>query len=270
MNEPDAPTVPAPLPLPRRLAELVAVRHGLSEANVVFEQAKADGITDAVLDGSDTDVPLSATGVAQATALGAWLARTRAGTGTGPRLDLVLCSPYRRARDTWEAMRREAARLGHAPDVPLLIDERLRDREMGVFELHTPAAIRSRAPAEAERRARLGDWLYRPPGGESLADVALRVRTLLAELDAAAPGKRVLVVAHDAVVVCLRHAIDGIGAPVPPGGVAVVPNASVTRWHGDGTRLRLAEFGSTAHLDRTPPGGLPTTGREPNGPPRPI
>ncbi|MFI7277304.1 histidine phosphatase family protein [Streptomyces sp. NPDC049879] len=235
------------MPVPHRLAELTAIRHGRSEANAVFERAKADGVTDAVLDGGDGDVPLAAAGVAQAAALGAWLA----GLGTGGGPDLVLCSPYRRARDTWALMRREAARLGRAPGAPLLLDERLRDREMGVFELHTPAAIRSRAPAEAARRERLGDWLYRPPGGESLADVALRVRGLLAELDAAAPGQRVLIVAHDAVVVGLRYAIDGIGASVPPGGVAIVPNASVSRWTGDGSHLRLAQFGDTAHLDTT-------------------
>jgi broad specificity phosphatase PhoE len=57
----------------------------------------------------------------------------------------------------------------------------------------------------------------------------------------------VLVVAHDAIVECLRYALGGLGAPVPEG-AGPVPNASVTRWTGDGTRLVLTGFGETAHL----------------------
>lgn len=76
------------------------------------------------------------------------------------------------------------------------------------------------------------------------------VRDLLTELGAAAPGGRVLVVAHDGVVVALRHVLAGIGAP-PPGPHVAVPNASVSRWSaGDGRCPRLVEFGGTSHLGR--------------------
>jgi broad specificity phosphatase PhoE len=130
---------------------------------------------------------------------------------------------------------------------PLLVDERLRDREMGIFEMHPPGALRARSPEEAARRARLGDWYYRPPGGEALTDVVLRVRDLVTELDRAAPGRRVLLVAHDAIAVAVRLVLAGLGSTFP-GDLPPVPNASISRWDSDGGRLRLARWGDTAHL----------------------
>ena len=234
------------------LAELSVVRHGESVSNVVFREAARAGRPDESLAYRDARVPLTAWGREQSAALGRWWARA-------PRErwpDLVVCSPYARARETW-AVAAEAW-----PDAPEpLVDERLRDREMGVFELMTPLAIEARAPEEAQRRAAVGEWRYRPPGGESLADVTLRVRDFLGELASAAPGRRVLLVAHDAVVVALGLAVAGLGA-TPPSQPAPVPNASVTRWARDGTRLRPVVFGDTAHLAElaTPgaAGGAPT------------
>lgn len=173
------------LPPPSAVAGLWAVRHGQSTANVAFAEAERTGSADLPVVGRDSDVPLSALGRAQARTLAGWLAGHAPGTGP----DLVVCSPYARARQTWDAM------AGPASDVPVLVDERLRDREMGVFELHPPTALEARAPAEAARRALLGEWSYRPPGGEALADVALRVRDLTTELAGAAAGRRVLLVA---------------------------------------------------------------------------
>lgn len=217
------------------LAGVDAVRHGESTANVAFAAGEP-------VAGAAADVGLSELGVRQAGALGRWFAGLG---GVGP--DLVVCSTYRRTGDTWAAMARAASALGAALP-PVIADERLRDREAGVFELLPPAAVRARAPEEAGRRARVGDWAYRPPGGESLSDVALRVRDFLYELDRALPGGRVLLVAHDAVVAAVRFVAEGVGA-VPPAGLPPVPNASVSRWTGDGTRLRLAQWAGTAHLD---------------------
>ncbi|WP_307826939.1 histidine phosphatase family protein [Streptomyces pactum] len=262
MTEPSSAAERGEPPVHRhRLGGLTAVRHAESVANERFAAA-ARGATDrhrppdresdaqVPLWEADALVPLSDRGVRQAVTLGAWLAALL----PAHRPDLVLCSPYRRARQTWSVMAREAARRGHPAARPLF-DARLRDREMGVFELLTPAAIAAAAPEEARRRARTGEWFYRPPGGESHADVALRVGDLLTRLDAVAGGARVLVVAHDAVVTALRHVLDGIGAPVPED-LPPVPNASVTRWVADRGRLRLEVFGDTGHLgDTGHPGG---------------
>ncbi|WP_226487497.1 histidine phosphatase family protein [Streptomyces parvulus] len=230
-----------PLVPPCALSGLWAVRHGQSTANVAFAAAEESGATVPV-PGRDRDVPLSQRGASQAVALGDWLARQA--TGAGP--DLVVCSPYTRALQTWEGMAARAAELG-GPRLDVLVDERLRDREMGVFELHPPAALRARAPQEAARRELLGEWCYRPPGGEAFTDVAVRVGQFVHDLGRAAPGRQVLVVAHDGVVIALRYVLAGVGAAAPEE-LPPVPNASVSHWNGDGHRLRLAAWGDTAHL----------------------
>ncbi|MGV9548306.1 histidine phosphatase family protein [Streptomyces ardesiacus] len=232
---------PSGLVPPCALAALWAVRHGQSTANVAFAAAAVSGSA-APVPGRDRDVPLSERGAVQAHALGDWLAAQAPEAGP----DLVVCSPYTRALQTWEAMAARAAGLG-GPQLEVLVDERLRDREMGVFELHPPAALRARAPQEAARRELLGEWCYRPPGGEAFTDVAVRVGQFVHDLGRAAPGRRVLVVAHDGVVIALRHVLAGIGA-IAPEDLPPVPNASVSHWNGDGHRLRLVAWGDTAHL----------------------
>ena len=129
------------------------------------------------------------------------------------------------------------------------LDERLRDRAMGELELMTTAMIVERFPAEAARRAGAGEFRYRPPGGESFLDIAARLRTLLYDLDASHPGERVLLVAHDAVVLMLRQLVEELSLDelAVVAGEPVV-NASVTRFDGRTGRLLLVEYNVTTHL----------------------
>src|SRR4051794_13312426 len=124
----------------------------------------------------DPDVPLTEIGEEQARAVGRWLATSP----TEP--DLVYCSPYRRARQTAE-LALGTAELG----LEVRLDERLRDRELGVLDLLTHDGVVRRFPEEEKRRRWLGKLYYRPPGGESWADVALRLRSFISDLVVAAP-----------------------------------------------------------------------------------
>lgn len=229
------------LAVPRALGGLWAVRHAQSVANAWY----ADPATEQrPMRGTDAEVELTEYGQWQARCLGEWLAGL-AGVQTPT---LVACSPYLRTRLTWAVMAEAAAtRNRHLRPIRTLVDERLRDREMGVFELHPYKAIRRRAPDEAMRRERVGNWVYRPPGGESLADVAVRVRSFLDELDVVAAGEQVLVVTHDAVVASMRYILAGMGAPVPDS-LEPVPNASVSQWRREGERLGLRVWGEVGHL----------------------
>ncbi|MFD3525147.1 histidine phosphatase family protein [Streptomyces sp. NPDC058653] len=218
---------------PCSLAALWAVRHGQSTANVAFAAAERSGSAEPV-PGRDRDVPLSDLGTTQASMLGDWLARQSPAGGP----DLVVCSPYLRAWQTWAVMADSAAGLGKAR-LTVLVDERLRDREMGIFELHPPAALHARSPEEAARRELLGEWYYRPPGGEAFTDVGVRVGQFVSDLGRAAPGRRVLVVAHDGVIIALRHVLSGVGATAPDR-LPPVPNASVSSWVGVSHQLRLS------------------------------
>ncbi|TLF81325.1 histidine phosphatase family protein [Nocardia cyriacigeorgica] len=215
------------------MAGVWAIRHGQSTVNAASGGPDAETRTRV----PDWTIELSPLGRQQAAALGAWWAGF-----DGDRPGLVLCSPYLRTRQTWAAM--EQAARGSGADPIVVVDERLRDREMGALELSSPAAIRRGAPEEAERRARLGDWFYRPPGGESLADVTLRVRDLINDLESPAARVQILIVAHDATIAALRRIFAGPG-PELPDELPPVPNASVSQWIQDQGRLRLVRWGES-------------------------
>jgi 2,3-bisphosphoglycerate-dependent phosphoglycerate mutase len=216
-------------------AGLVAVRHGQSLANLAFADAEASGGDLAGVGGRDADVALSPAGRGQAAGLGRWVREQMP-------FRVVCCSPYARARQTWEIAAGELA-PGRRP--PVVVDERLRDREMGQLELLTSAAIERRFPQEARRRADAGDFYYRPPGGESLVDVALRLRSFLRDADLA---ERPLLVVHDAVVLMLRYITESLSEDellrLPP-----VANASVTQWAVSSGSLRLVVYSDVSHLD---------------------
>jgi broad specificity phosphatase PhoE len=179
--------------------ELILVRHGESVGNVAREAAESSGAEVIVMSMRDPDVPLSPLGEEQATALGRWLAP---GAGGSPP-NAVWCSPYLRARRTAE---RALGEYSGGPGPRL--DERLRDRELGVLDLLTSHGVRARFPGEAERRRWLGKFYYRPPGGESWADVVLRIRSFLSDLDRCGAEGRHLIVSHDAVILLFRYVCE--------------------------------------------------------------
>ncbi|WP_249358052.1 histidine phosphatase family protein [Nocardia cyriacigeorgica] len=224
-------TIAYPLPRPTEIAGVWAIRHGQSTVNA----ASGGPFAETRPRVPDWTIELSPLGRQQAATLGEWWARLSV-----DRPRLVLCSPYLRTRQTWAAM--EQAARGSGDDPVVVVDERLRDREMGALELWSPEAIRRDAPEEAERRARLGDWFYRPPGGESLADVTLRVRDLINDLERPAAQAQILIVAHDASIAALRRIFAGPGTELPEE-LPPVPNASVSQWIQDGGRLKLVRWG---------------------------
>lgn len=221
------------------MRELVVVRHGESTANAAFARAEAEGLLDAGVEGRDADVPLSEVGRAQAAGLGRWLATLP--DEAFPEAAVV--SPYLRAGETLRIALDQVRAVGRAvPEVT--VDARLRDRETGELELLTRAAIDTRFPAEAARRATAGEFAYRPPGGESMMDVADRLRAFLADASTRFADRRVLVVAHDAVALMLRHVVEGLSIADLQRLVAAGPirNGSVTRWARAAGTLRLVEY----------------------------
>jgi len=186
-------------------AALWLVRHGESVGNVAREAAYRDSLQEIDLATRDADVPLSARGEEQARAFGRWLA-------TQPperRPTAVLVSPYLRARQT-ARLALEAAGDALAGLTTVDVDDRLRDRELGLLDGLTWAGIVAKHPEEAERKRRLGKFYHRPPGGESWADICLRLRSVYADIAEELPAERVLVVAHDAVIQLTRVIVEGM------------------------------------------------------------
>ncbi|WP_205304808.1 histidine phosphatase family protein [Nocardioides sp. 616] len=221
-------------------SELVLVRHGESVGNHADLQARESGAEYLDLDARDADVELSDTGHAQARAVNAWLRE-----GGAERPDVVIASPYRRAAET--------ARLaldGLGPD--LVLDERLRERDLGIFDGMTGVGIRARHPEEAERREKLGKFYYQPPSGESWADVVLRIRSLLTDLREGYDGARVWLFSHQAVIMSFRYVLEEVAEQdlLELDRKIQIPNASVTTYRRSGDHLELVDFADTAAVDK--------------------
>ncbi|HEY0541599.1 MAG TPA: histidine phosphatase family protein [Actinoallomurus sp.] len=224
---------------------LAMVRHGESIGNVAWRAAETDRLDEIEVGLRDADVPLSDTGRRQAAALG----RRLAAMPPGERPTAVYSSPYVRAAET---ARIALAEIG---DPPIRFDERLRDRETGVLFALTARGIAARYPEEAARKRLTGKFYYRPPGGESWADVALRLRSVLSDIERDHPDGRVLVVAHDAVVTLTRYIVERLTEQqVLQIERTLVPNASLTMWARQDGELGLVAFNNTEHLDAD---GLP-------------
>lgn len=220
--------------------ELVVIRHGESSGNAAAAAANAAGADVITVDRRDADVALSPVGVQQAQALGAAL-RPLVTDGT---VTSVWTSPYVRARET------ATFALGEQLAAEVLVDERLRDRELGVLDLLTARGVQNRFPLEADRRRWLGKFYHRPPGGESWADVALRLRAFLSDLGAD-PADRAVLVGHDAVVLLVRYICERLSEQQVLSIQADDPvrNVSITRLvrQSDG-RWTLADYNNVRHL----------------------
>ncbi len=158
--------------------KLTLVRHGLTEWNL---SRRFQG---------HADVPLNNAGRLQAEALAKRLA--------GEQLCAIYTSDLQRAQDT-------AQEIANVRRSAITAEPRLREISFGVWEGLTYAEICQKTPAA------LANWEANttesaPPGGETLARVAARVRQALDEIRRQHAGENVLVVAHAGslqVLLCL-------------------------------------------------------------------
>jgi broad specificity phosphatase PhoE len=209
---------------------LWVVRHGQSAGNVARDAAEAAGRVLIDVEHRDIDVPLSALGVEQSCALGRWFGQLPA----NERPEVVLCSPYVRARDTARLVMDQAG-LRPGRDVRLRVDERLREKEFGILDRLTKHGIRQKHPELDEQRTHVGKFYFRPPGGESWCDVILRLRSLTEMMTREHCGERVLVVAHQVIVNCMRYLLENLEEAqiLAVDRESDVPNCSVTSYRLD-------------------------------------
>jgi probable phosphoglycerate mutase len=142
-------------------------------------------------------------GVTQAEVLGQWFATL----DQRQRPEFILTSPYERATATGCIVR---ASMGENTSIPIIVDERLREKELGVLDRLTRRGIEELYPEQAQLRQRLGKFYYRPPGGESWCDVILRLRSALHTMSLHYARHRVLIVSHQVVVLCFRYLLEGL------------------------------------------------------------
>ena len=233
-------------------ARLWLARHGQSAGNVARDAAYAAGSPRIDIAQRDVDVPLSPLGETQAAALGLWFAERR----PEERPEVVLSSPYVRAIRTAQIIREQG---GLSEDsAAFVIDERLREREFGILDRLTRLGIEQLHPEQAEIRRILGKFYHRPPGGESWCDVILRLRSALDTLSLHHCGKRVLIVAHEVVILCFRYLIEEMteAQVLKISAEGDVANCGLTEYvceSSDGQiarALRLVNFNFTVPLER--------------------
>jgi broad specificity phosphatase PhoE len=205
------------------------VRHGQSAGNVARDAAELAGLPVIDIEHRDIDTPLSELGKTQAVALGHWF-------GELPperRPEVVLCSPYVRARETARLLL-EAAGIDRG-SVRVRHDERLREKEFGILDRLTVHGIRAKFPELSDQRSHVGKFYFRPPGGESWCDVILRLRSAMEMATREHGGQRVLVVGHQVIVNCMRYLVECMDEAeiLAIDKLADVPNCSVTSYEYD-------------------------------------
>lgn len=116
------------------------------------------------------------------------------------------------------------------PAHPAIVRTELREIDFGAWEMMTPEDVRNRWPAEFARR-REAPVDFRPPDGESFADVAMRLAPLLNDLQRG----NVVVISHRGTLGVLERLLRGLPidyrdiAPIEPAGVRFVSSIDVPR-----------------------------------------
>ena len=229
---------------PRWPSELVLVRHAESMGNVADNEARERRAERLEIELRDADVPLSETGRQQAQAVGEHLADLPADSLP----ELVVCSPYRRAAET-----AEHALAGLRDGLGPVVDERLRERDLGAFDRLTWRGIEAEYAAEAERRNHVGKFYYQPPSGESWCDVTLRVRSLLHDLRDGYEGRRVWLFTHQAVIMSFRYVLENLTEEelLEVDKKQRLPNCSITTYRATPRGMELTSFADTTAVDRS-------------------
>lgn len=184
------------------LENLVLVRHGESDGNHAHFNANENGNTD-YFTSEFRDRPgalwaLTERGREQAKIAGSWLTENV----LNGRFDVCFTSSMVRAEQT--------AALLDLPDASWREpDPKLNERNWGDIETMPHEEYIERYPRNVVRRN--GDYLnWKPPGGESMAEVMVRISQFYTDITAAHAGESVLAVCHGEVMTAARGNIEEV------------------------------------------------------------
>jgi len=177
--------------------ELGFVRHGHSEGNLAVDLGKKGD--DSLFTPGFRETPghqwrLTEEGCEQARTTGKWIR-----SEIGEQFDRYYVSPFVRTRET-------AALLG-LRDAEWRVDQRLRERDWGEIGSMPRGEFKARYSQSAFLK-KIDALYWRPPSGESIADVRLRVRSFFDTLHRECDGLRVLVVTHGEFMSAARAALE--------------------------------------------------------------
>ena len=162
------------------------VRHGESIGNVARHEAEKCSALLIETPHREPDVQLSPLGIHHSKEVGKWF------RAQSEKPTIIYTSPYTRAQETTQLLFETAG--FHHNEIKVKLDERLREREFGVFDCLTKEGAMLKYPDLCELRARSGKFYFRPPGGESWADVVFRLRSFIETDLVKLNGENVLIV----------------------------------------------------------------------------
>lgn len=177
--------------------DLVIVRHGHSEGNLAIGKSKKGDHS--MLTPEFRETPghrwrLTEKGREQASQAGDWVR-----ANIGDSFDRYYASPFVRTRET-------AALLG-LPEAEWRLDQRLRERDWGDISLVPQTEHAENYPRNALVK-RIDALYWRPPAGESIADVRLRVRNFFDTLHRECESMSVIVVTHGEFMSAARAGLE--------------------------------------------------------------
>jgi len=178
--------------------DLVIVRHGQSEANMMIEMTKrGDASAQAAMKTAkrhDSEMRLTDNGREQARMVGKWLKEN------APKFDAFYCSQYVRTKETAAEM--------NLPNANWHADLMIRERDQGVQD--GGGDVKLGLTEEEQFRMEKSTLYWQPVAGESMADVVVRVRHFLETLSQCSAGMSVVVVCHYRTIHAFRILLEEI------------------------------------------------------------
>jgi NAD+ kinase len=180
--------------------DLVLVRHGQSEGNAAKRLSeKGDHAAMKALrqDRHTRSFRLSQRGREQAVKAGQWLKNEFYGDGKG--FGRCITSEFTRAMET--------AALLDLPDATWFRNFYITERDWGDLEV-CPEDEREEKFGEALRMRKVEPFFWRPPNGESLAELCLRLDRVLLTLHRECSDMKVIIVCHGEVMRAFRVLLE--------------------------------------------------------------
>src|SRR5581483_7740615 len=187
-----------------RPVQLILIRHAESARNKAKKGATyfADEEARKTVKGiPDHEIPITDTGSLQAKQTGVYL-KERFGIP-----DYIYDSGYRRTIETRDCIL-EAFTPEERKEIELRMNLFVRERDAGFAYDMTDDEAKTHFPWLKEYWKTFGGFMARPPGGESLCDVAERVRQFYESLKEHRIGQKVWVVTHGGTIRSFRFVLE--------------------------------------------------------------
>ena len=162
---------------------IILVRHGQTDYNLEHRMQ------------GNVDIPLNATGIAQADNLAQYLKNVP--------IDIFVSSPLQRANETGK-------RIAAFHNAEVIVEPRLTEISFGELAGMKSADFKVKYP-KMHQRFREELWHFKAPKGETIKTVGKRGAAALTDIAQKYPGKTVLVVAHSLLNPAAVSALLGIG-----------------------------------------------------------